>query len=95
MRLCRAFINGAAQESNLPTVGLPRPAGFEDGASLALGARLRVVSDRLSDRRCQSHCALTHSPTGRRRTLIAWRPVRNVARTARRASGFAERAALR
>ena len=22
--------NGAAKESNLPTVGLPRPAGFED-----------------------------------------------------------------
>ena len=32
---CRNFSDGAAQESNLPTVGLPRPAGFEDQAGLA------------------------------------------------------------
>ena len=42
---------GAAQESNLPTVGLPRPAGFEDGQVLGLGAGLQVVSDHLSDHR--------------------------------------------
>ena len=42
-------MSGAAQESNLPTVGLPRPAGFEDGDALALGGRLQAVSDRLSD----------------------------------------------
>jgi hypothetical protein len=35
LRFCRNFANGAAQESNLPTVGLPRPAGFEDGTDLA------------------------------------------------------------
>ena len=28
--VCRQFGSGAAQEANLPTVGLPRPAGFED-----------------------------------------------------------------
>jgi hypothetical protein len=32
---CRNFSDGAAQESNLPTVGLQRPAGFEDQAGLA------------------------------------------------------------
>jgi hypothetical protein len=29
-RFCRDFVSGAAQESNLPTVGLQRPASFED-----------------------------------------------------------------
>ena len=48
---CRSFSDGAAQESNLPTVGLQRPAGFEDSTSLALEGRLRVVSDHLSDHR--------------------------------------------
>jgi hypothetical protein len=43
--------NEAAQESNLPTDGLHRPAGFEDIADLALERRLRVVSDHLSDHR--------------------------------------------
>ena len=33
---CRYFLSGAAQESNLPTVGLPRPAGFEDATYLAV-----------------------------------------------------------
>jgi hypothetical protein len=41
--------SGAAQESNLPTLGRPRPAGFEDGAHLVLEQRLRVVSDPLCD----------------------------------------------
>ena len=36
-------MSGAAQESNLPTVGLPRPAGFEDVADLALPAGLQRV----------------------------------------------------
>ncbi len=43
--------SGAAQESNLPIVGLPLPAGFEDGAELALGGASRVASDHLSDHR--------------------------------------------
>ena len=32
-------------------MGLPRPAGFEDGGDLALEGRLRLVSDHLSDHR--------------------------------------------
>jgi hypothetical protein len=28
--MCRHFLSGAAQESNLPSVGLPRLTGFED-----------------------------------------------------------------
>jgi hypothetical protein len=36
--------SGAAQESNLPTVGLPRPAGFEVLAQLAVGERFGGVS---------------------------------------------------
>jgi hypothetical protein len=28
--LCKHFVDGAAQESNLPSVGLPRLTGFED-----------------------------------------------------------------
>ena len=47
-------LSGAAQESNLPTVGLPRPAGFEDSADSALGVPLRVVSDHPSDHRALS-----------------------------------------
>jgi hypothetical protein len=40
---CREFLSGAAQESNLPTVGLPRPAGFEDQTSLAQRSGLSGV----------------------------------------------------
>jgi len=43
--------SGAAQESNLPIVGLPRPAGLKT-AKVRLGVgRLKVVSDHLSDHR--------------------------------------------
>ena len=41
--------SGAAQESNLPTDGLHRPAGFEDGAGLALGGRSEAMRDHPSD----------------------------------------------
>jgi hypothetical protein len=40
---CRAFVSGAAQESNLPTVGLPRPAGFEGRLGSALRTGLSAV----------------------------------------------------
>jgi hypothetical protein len=46
---CAFRPSGAAQESNLPTVGLPRPAGFEDGSDLARGTALRAA--------CASLCA--------------------------------------
>ena len=39
MRLFRLFWSGAAQESNLPSVGLPRLTGFED----QLGHRARAA----------------------------------------------------
>ena len=42
--------SGAAQESNLPTVGLPRPGGFEDGR-FGLGSRLQTVNGHPSDHR--------------------------------------------
>jgi hypothetical protein len=43
--------SGAAQESNLPTDGLHRPAGFEVEARLNLGERFRRLSGILSDTR--------------------------------------------
>jgi hypothetical protein len=38
--------HGAAKESNLPSVGLPRPAGFEDqmGSDLLIHAQARAVA---------------------------------------------------
>ena len=41
--------NGAAQESNLPTDGLHRPAGFEDETDSSLGEGLSLLSGILSD----------------------------------------------
>jgi hypothetical protein len=46
---CAFRPSGAAQESNLPTHGLHAPAGFEDGADLALLAVCRAVGDHPSD----------------------------------------------
>ena len=49
----QGFLSGAAQESNLPTVGLQRPAGFEDRAGLAQRSGLSGV------------CAPDRAPCGR------------------------------
>jgi hypothetical protein len=39
--MCRHFLNGAAQESNLPSDGLRRLTGFED----RLGHRARAAPE--------------------------------------------------
>jgi hypothetical protein len=87
-------MDGAAQESNLPTDGLHRLAGFEDGRDLVLEGRLRVVSDHLSNRRSQSHCAdaLPDGPASYTHRVAA---CAKCGQDNPRASGFAERAALR
>jgi hypothetical protein len=56
--------SGAAQESNLPTVGLPRPAGFED----RMGHRARATPWSIhaddASRQAVSETLAGHRPTG-------------------------------
>jgi len=77
---CTFRPSGAAQESNLPTVGLPRPAGFEVETALNLGARFGGVSGILSGTRTNGyaqtrtvdHHGVTEAQRTDRSELATW-----------------------